>query len=36
MTFANLIDRLGLAMSFAVGLAVMLWGLCGLEAAGMG
>lgn len=36
MTFATLIDRLGIAASFAAGLGVAAWALCGLEAASMG
>lgn len=36
MTFANLMDRLGIAASFAVGAGVVTWALCGLEAVGMG
>lgn len=36
MKLGILMDRLGLAISIVLGLAVVLWTLCGLEAVEMG
>jgi hypothetical protein len=36
MRFTTFIDRLGMVASFALGLGVIGWALCGLEAVGMG